>query len=59
MHEDKRMPVSVAGKKIIKFIERKKLKPQIIIGKQKILYFFQKLFPKSWFIYLTQKFFVK
>lgn len=58
-HEDKRMPVSVAGKKIIKFIERKKLKPQIIIGKQKILYGLQKLFPKSWLIALIQKFFVK
>ena len=58
-HEDKRMPVGVAAKKIIKFVERKKLKPQVIIGKQKILYALQKLLPKSWLIALIEKFFVK
>lgn len=57
--EDKRMSVEYAGKKIVKFIEKKKLKPQIIIGKQKFLYFLKRLVPKSLFIKVTQKIFVK
>ena len=58
-HENKRMPADVAAKKIVKFIEKKKLKPQIIIGKQKVLYFFQKIFPKTVIIKVIQKLFVK
>lgn len=58
-HENKRMPVEYAVKKMVQFIEKKKLKPQKIIGKQKFLYFVQRLVPKSWFIKVTQKLFVK
>ncbi len=58
-HEDKRMSVEYAVKKMVKFIEKKKLKPQVIIGKQKVLYFLKRLVPKSWFIGVTQKMFVK
>ena len=58
-HEDKRMPVEYAVKKMVRFIEKRKLKPQKIIGKQKILYFLQKLVPKSLFLKVTQKIFVK
>lgn len=58
-HEDKRMPVEYAVKKMVHFIEKRKLKPQKIIGKQKILYFLQKLVPKSLFLKVTQKIFVK
>ena len=58
-HEDKRMSVEYAAGKMAKFIERKKLKPQVIIGKQKYLYFIKKIVPKSWFIAATKKIFVK
>lgn len=58
-HENRRMSAEKAAKKIAKFIEKRRLKPQIIIGKQKILFFFQKILPKSWMIKLTQKLFVK
>ena len=58
-HEDKRMSVESAVKKMAKFIERKKLKPMTIIGKQKYLYFISRLVPKSLFIKVIGKIFVK
>ena len=58
-HEDKRMSVEYAVKKMTRFIEKKKLKPQIIIGKQKYLYFISRLVPKSWFIKTIGNMFVK
>ncbi len=58
-HEDKRMSVEYAVKKMVKFIEKKKLKPQVIIGKQKYLYFASRFVPKSWFIKTIGKLFVK
>ncbi len=57
--EEKRMPVEKAVQKIAKFIEKKRLKPQKIIGKQKLLYFFAKFVPKSVWIKATQKIYVK
>ncbi len=58
-HEDKRMSVEKAVKKMAKFIERKKLKPMTIIGKQKYLYFISRFVPKSLFIKVIGKMFVK
>lgn len=58
-HEDKRMSLEYAVKKMVKFIEKRKLKPQVIIGKQKYLYFVSRFVPKSWFIKTIGKLFVK
>lgn len=58
-HEDKRMSVEKAVKKMAKFIERKKLKPMTIIGKQKYLYFISRFVPKSLFVKVIGKIFVK
>ena len=58
-HEHKRMPIEKAIKKITSFIEKKKLKPQKIIGKQKILYFVKKFLPKSAWIKITQKMYIR
>ena len=58
-HEEKRMSVENAVKKMVKFIERKKLKPMTIIGRQKYLYFISRFVPKSLFIKVIGKMFVK
>lgn len=58
--ENKRMSVEFAVKKIIKAIERKKLKPMKIISrKYSLVYFISKFFPKSAVIKVTQKVVIK
>ena len=58
--ENKRMTVEFAVKKMIKEIERKKLKPMKIISrKYSFVYFLSKFFPKSAVIKATQKIVIK
>lgn len=55
-HENSRMSVEFASGKIFKIINKKKLKPQYIIGgKYKALYFASKIFPLSWILKATGK----
>ena len=55
-HEDSRMCVQFVSKKIFKIINKKKLKPQYIIGgKYKALYFASKIFPLSCILGITGK----
>ncbi|MDD2445458.1 MAG: SDR family NAD(P)-dependent oxidoreductase [Clostridia bacterium] len=56
-NESKRMSVQYASCKVFKIINKKKLKPQYIIGKKyKFLYILYKIFPLNWFIKATNKF---
>ena len=58
--ENKRMSVDFAVKKMVKEIERKKLKPMKIISrKYSFVYFLSKFFPKSTIIKATQKIVIK
>lgn len=55
-HEKSRMTLEFASGKIFKIINKKKLKPQYIIGgKYKALYFVSKIFPLSWILKITGK----
>ncbi len=56
--EDKRMSVEKATKIIVKIINKKKLKPQYVMGaRNKFCYQAQKFFPKSWVIKVMTKLF--
>lgn len=56
--EDKRMPLDKATQKMVKMINKKKLKPQYIMGaRNKFFYHLQKFFPKSWFLKVMTKIF--
>ena len=56
--EDKRMPIEKALKIFVKIIDKKKLKPQYVMGtRNKILYQVQKFFPKSFVIKVMTKLF--
>lgn len=56
--QDKRMEPYKVAKKIYKYSIKKKPKPMIIISaKYKMLYFASKIFPLSWLLYFTQKFY--
>ena len=58
--DHKRMPVEKAVKKLVKIIEKKKLKPQYIIGaKEKLLYHLQKFVPKSCILKIMERKFFK
>ena len=58
--DHKRMPVEKAVRKLTKIIEKKKLKPQYIIGaKEKILYHLQKFIPKSCMLKIMERKFFK
>ena len=58
--ENKRMSIDFAVKKMIKEIERKKLKPMKIISrKYSFVYFLSKFFPKSAVVKATQKIVIK
>ena len=57
-NENKRMPAEKVAKKIFKIATKNKTKPQYIIGaKYKLLYFASRIFPLSWLVKLTQKFY--
>lgn len=57
--QSKRMPVGKVAKKIVKIIDKGK-KPQYIIGaKYKLLYFVERIFPKSVILAATNKMFNK
>ncbi len=56
--EDKRMSPKVVSKAIYKVSKKHRPKPYIIVGaKYKMLNFFNKILPLSWFLFFTQKFF--
>ena len=56
--EDKRMPLEKATKILVKIIDKKKLKPQYVMGaRNKVLYQVQKFFPKSWILKVMTKLF--
>lgn len=56
--EDKRMSIEKATKIFVKIINKKKLKPQYVMGaRNKFLYQVQKFFPKSWVIKVMTKMF--
>lgn len=56
--EDKRMPLDKAVKIITKIIEKKKLKPQYVMGaRNKFLYQIQKFFPRSLVLKVMTKMF--
>lgn len=58
--EDKRMPVSVVTKKLIRLINRTKLPALQIIGaKYKLFYFFSKILPINTFLKIENKIFNK
>ncbi len=58
--EEKRMTVDYAVKKMIKVIERKKLKPMKIISrKYSFVYFLTRFFPKSTIVKVIQKVVIK
>lgn len=58
--EDKRMPVDVVTKKLIKLINKKKMPALKIIGaKYKVFYFFSKILPISLFLKIENKIFNK
>lgn len=58
--ENKRMSLEYVTKKIVKFIEKKKLKPMKIISpKWSFVYFLTRFFPKSVIIKATQKVVIK
>ena len=61
LREHKRMPIEKATKILVKIIEKKKLKPQYIMGaKNKMLYQLQKFAPKSLMLkILTKMFYVE
>ena len=61
LREHKRMPIEKATKILVKIIEKKKLKPQYIMGaKNKFLYQIQKFVPKSLMLkVLTKMFYVE
>lgn len=57
-HEDKRMSVEYAAKKAYSIINRKRLKPAVIIGnKYKVFYFLYQLFPLNMFLRVIDKMF--
>lgn len=57
-HNDKRMEVDYACKKIYKIINKKKLKPEYIISKKyNFLHFILRFFPKSVYVNIVEKFF--
>lgn len=56
--ENKRMPLEKATKILVKIIDKKKLKPQYVMGaRNKVLYQVQKFFPKSWVLKVMTKLF--
>lgn len=56
--EDKRMSIEKATKILVKIIEKKKLKPQYVMGfRNKVLYQVQKFFPKSLVLKVLTKMF--
>ena len=56
--EDRRMSIEKAVKIMTKIINKKKLKPQYVMGiRNKIMYQVQKFFPKSWVIKVLTKLF--
>lgn len=56
--EDKRMSLEKATKILVKIIDKKKLKPQYVMGaRNKVLYQVQKFFPKSWVLKVMTKLF--
>ena len=58
--EDKRMPVSVVTKKLIRLINKNKLPALQIIGaKYKLFYFFSKILPVNTFLKIENKIFNK
>ena len=58
--QDKRMPLDKAIKIMVKIINKKKLKPQYVMGtRNKILYQVQKFFPKSVVLKVLTKIFYK
>ena len=57
-NNDKRMEIDYAVDKIYKIINKKKLKPEYIVGgKYKLLYFAMRFFPKSCYINFVEKHF--
>ena len=53
---EKRMELEYACKKIIKIINKKKYKPEYIVGnKYKVLYFFKRILPLSLYLRFTRK----
>lgn len=57
-NNDKRMEIDYAVNKIYKIINKKKLKPEYIVGgKYKLLYFAMRFFPKSCYINFVEKHF--
>ncbi len=57
-NNDKRMEIDYACGKIYKIMQKKKLKPEYIIGtKYKVLYFFMRFFPKSTYTNFVEKHF--
>ena len=58
LREDKRMPIEKATKILTKIIEKKKLKPQYLMGfKNKLLYVGSKFIPRTWLLKLLTKMF--
>ncbi len=58
--EDKRMSVDKAVKIMTKIINKKKLKPQYVMGvRNKILYQIQKFFPRTWVLKVMTKVFYR
>ena len=53
---EKRMELDYACKKIVRIIDKKKYKPEYIVGrKYKVLYFFKRILPLSLFLRFTRK----
>lgn len=58
LRENKRMPIEKALKVFVKIIDKKKLKPQYVMGfKNKFLYQAQKFLPRSWVLKILNKIF--
>lgn len=58
--EDKRMPIDKATKILVKWIDKRHLKPQYIMSfKFKLLYAFKNIFPKSVYLKVCNKMFNK
>lgn len=58
--EDKRMSVEKAVKIVTKIINKKKLRPQYVMGtRNKILYQVQKVFPRTWVLKVLTKLFYR
>ena len=55
---NKRMSLEYSSSKIYKIANKKKMRPEYVIGKKyKVLYAAQKFLPKSWILWATKKFF--